>query len=83
MGRVYQIMEPVLHDRDPPGPSECYAAIGDEIRPSLFDLSTSVTGFFANDPLQPLDGLQASLLIELEKLDWGSILDNKGDSHAR
>ena len=26
---------------------------------------------------------QVSLLIKLEKLDWGSILDNKSDGHAR
>jgi hypothetical protein len=26
---------------------------------------------------------QPSLLIELEKLDWGSVLDNKSDGHAR
>jgi hypothetical protein len=25
----------------------------------------------------PIDGFQASLLIKLERLDWGSILDNK------
>jgi len=31
----------------------------------------------------PIDGFQASLLIKLEKLDWGSILDNKSDAHAR
>jgi len=31
----------------------------------------------------PLTGFQASLLIKLEKLDWGSILDNKSDGHAR
>jgi hypothetical protein len=31
----------------------------------------------------PIDGFQASLLIKLEKLDWGSILDNKSDGHAR
>ena len=30
----------------------------------------------------PIDGFQASLLIKLEKLDWGSILDNKSDGHA-
>jgi hypothetical protein len=31
----------------------------------------------------PIDGLQASLLLKLEKLDWGSILDNKSDGHPR
>jgi len=30
-----------------------------------------------------IDGFQASLLIKLEKLDWGSILDNESDGHAR
>ena len=30
-----------------------------------------------------IDGSQTSLLIKLEKLDWGSILDNKSDGHAR
>ena len=30
----------------------------------------------------PIHGFQASLLIKLEKLDWGSILDNKSDGHA-
>jgi hypothetical protein len=27
----------------------------------------------------PIEGFQVSLLIKLEKLDWGSILDNKSD----
>jgi len=31
----------------------------------------------------PIDGFQVSLLIKLQKLDWGSILDNKSDGHAR
>ena len=31
----------------------------------------------------PIDGFQASLLIELQKLDWGPILDNKSDGNAR
>jgi hypothetical protein len=31
----------------------------------------------------PIDSIQASLLIKLEKLDWSSILDNKSDGHAR
>jgi hypothetical protein len=33
----------------------------------------------------PVDDFQPSLLIiiKLEKLDWGSILDNKSDGHAR
>jgi hypothetical protein len=40
----------------------------------------------SNDPAvreNPSDGFQVSLLIKLEKLDWGSILDNKSDGHAR
>jgi hypothetical protein len=31
----------------------------------------------------PVTVFQASLFIELEKLDWGSVLDNKSDGHAR
>jgi hypothetical protein len=30
----------------------------------------------------PTDSFQTSLLFKLEKLDWGSILDNKSDGHA-
>ena len=35
------------------------------------------------DPPNHIDQFQVLLLIELEKLDWGSILDNKSDGHAR
>jgi hypothetical protein len=40
-------------------------------------------GFFLDDRHDSIDGFQTSLLIELEELDWGSILDNKSDGHAR
>jgi hypothetical protein len=48
----------------------------------------SVVGIFLQRVRHnPNDGFQVSLLIklliELEKLDWGSILDNKSDGHAR
>ena len=39
--------------------------------------------FFVDDPPDPIDGFQTSLLIKLEKFNWGSILDNKSDGHAR
>ncbi len=40
-------------------------------------------GFSPTIRHNPIDGFQASLLIKLEKLDWGSMLDNKSDGHAR
>ncbi len=36
-----------------------------------------------NNPHNPIEDFQTSLLLKLEKLDWGSILDNKSDGHAR
>jgi hypothetical protein len=44
---------------------------------------SDAAGFFLNDHHDPTEGFQTSLLIELEELDWGSILDNKSDGHAR
>jgi len=38
----------------------------------------SVMRFSPTIRYNPIDGFQASLLIKLQKLDWGSILDNKG-----
>ena len=38
---------------------------------------------FVIDRHDRIAGFQASLLIKLEKLDWGSILDNESDGHAR
>ncbi len=53
---------------------------------SLVVCSPVSWGFDCNSPMirhNPTDGFQASLLIKLEKLDWGSILDNKSHGHAR
>jgi hypothetical protein len=40
------------------------------------DGSMRVTRFFTTTSIE---SFRASLLIKLEKLDWGSILDNKSD----
>jgi hypothetical protein len=44
---------------------------------------SAVAIFHQPSAMIPIDGLQTSLLIKLEKLDWGSVLDNKSDGHAR
>jgi hypothetical protein len=48
-----------------------------------FAICSAAAAIFRRRSYDPIDDFQASFLFKLEKLDWGSILDNKSDGHAR